>query len=64
MNGYIVENMLDHACQCEEVWCWCKGSTFTDSLVNLAKVDKRNEDVIEEILARKDNFSETKDPLP
>ena len=44
---------MDHACQCKETWCWCRGSVFNDSLADFRFIADDNEKrLIEEIFAR------------
>ena len=46
-------NLMDHACQCTETWCWCRGSIFNDSLADFKFIADDNEKrLIEEILGR------------
>ncbi len=46
-------NLMDHAVQCNERWCWCRGSIFNDSLCEFKFLADDNEKrLIEEILNR------------
>ncbi len=47
------DNLMNHACQCTQTWCWCHGSTFNDSLADFRFIADDNEKrFIDEILRR------------